>query len=49
MYKYTLKNPKNRANIEDIDIEVVATDRFNNRYTETNVTNGQDYSLTKLP
>lgn len=49
MYKYTLKNPKNKANIEEIEIKVVAKDRFNNEYIETKITEGTDYSLTKKP
>ena len=39
MYKYRLKNPK-------ADILVKATDRFGNVYTETNITEGTDYSIT---
>ena len=39
MYKYELKN-KNAA------IKVVATDRFGNEYTETQITEGTDYTLT---
>ena len=46
-YKYTLTNPKNRTNIKDIEIKVVAIDRFGNEYTETKITEGTDYSLTK--
>lgn len=40
MYKYTLKN-------KDASIKVEATDRFGNVYTETTITEGTDYSLTK--
>ena len=40
MYQYKLKN-KNAA------IKVVATDRFGNTYTETKITEGTDYSVTK--
>ncbi len=45
LYKYTLKNPKNRTNIKDIEIKVVAIDRFGKEYTETNITEGTDYTL----
>ena len=41
MYKYTLKNPSAK-------IMVKATDRFGNVYTETNITEGTDYSITGL-
>lgn len=41
MYKYTLKN-------KNADIKVVAIDRFGNEYTETKITEGTDYSLTKI-
>ena len=47
IYKYVLTNPKNKTNFRDIDIKVVATDRFNNEYTETTITEGTDYTLTK--
>ncbi len=40
MYKYTLRNP-NAAKIE-----VRATDRYGNVYTESNFTTGTDYSVT---
>ncbi len=49
MYKYTLTNPKGRENIEDIKILVEAKDRFGNVFTESNITEGTDYSLTKKP
>lgn len=39
MYKYELKN-------KDAAIKVVATDRFGNEYTETQITEGTDYTLT---
>jgi hypothetical protein len=39
LYKYKLKNKK-------ANIKVVATDRFGNRYTETKITEGTDYSIT---
>ena len=42
LYKYKLKN-------KDASIKVVATDRFGNVYTETKITEGTDYSLTKKP
>ena len=42
MFKYTLKN-------KDAKIKVVATDRFGNKYTETKITEGTDYSLAKKP
>ena len=42
MYKYTLKN-------KDAKIKVVATDRFGNKYTETVITEGTDYTLAKKP
>ena len=42
MYKYTLKN-------KNASIKVVATDRFGNQYTETNITEGTDYTLAKKP
>ncbi len=40
MYKYKLKN-------KDAIIKVVAVDTFGNEYTETKITEGTDYSLTK--
>lgn len=40
LYRYKLKN-------KNATIKVVATDRFGNEYTETNITSGTDYSLTK--
>jgi hypothetical protein len=40
MYQYTLKN-------KDANIKVVATDSFGNQYTETKITEGTDYSLTR--
>ena len=40
MYKYTLKNPSASK------IEVRATDRFGNVYTESKFTEGTDYSVT---
>lgn len=40
LYQYKLKN-KNAA------IKVVATDRFGNEYTETKITAGTDFSITK--
>lgn len=42
MYKYQLKN-------KDAEIKVVAIDRFGNEYTETEITEGTDYTLTKKP
>ena len=42
MFKYTLKN-------KDAKIKVVATDRFGNKYTETKITEGTDYTLAKKP
>ena len=42
MYQYKLKN-------KNAKIKVVATDRFGNEYTETKITEGTDYSLTKKP
>ena len=41
LYKYKLKN-------KDADIMVVAVDRFGNEYTETKITEGTDYSLTRM-
>ena len=40
MYMYKLKN-------KDAEIKVEATDRFGNVYTETNITQGTDYSTVK--
>ncbi len=40
MYKYKLKN-------KDARIRVEATDQFGNVYTETHITEGTDYSITK--
>lgn len=40
LYRYKLKN-------KNANIKVVATDRFGNEYTETKITSGTDYSLTK--
>ena len=40
MYQYKLKN-------KDAKIKVEAIDRFGNVYTETNITKGTDYSITK--
>ena len=42
MYQYKLKN-------KSAEIKVVATDRFGNKYTETKITEGTDYSLAKKP
>ena len=42
MYQYKLKNKNSK-------IKVVATDRFGNEYTETTITEGTDYTLTKKP
>ena len=42
MYQYKLKN-------KSAKIKVVAIDRFGNKYTETKITEGTDYSLTKMP
>ena len=42
MYQYKLKS-------KDADIKVVAIDRFGNRYTETKLTVGTDYSLAIRP
>ena len=42
MYQYKLKN-------KNAKIKVVATDRFGNKYTEEKITEGTDYTLTKLP
>jgi hypothetical protein len=39
LYKYKLKNKKAK-------IKVVAEDRFGNEYTETEITEGTDYSIT---
>ena len=47
LFRYKLTNPNNKANIGDISIKVVATDRFGNVYTETKITEGTDYSLVK--
>ena len=41
MYQYKLKNKNSK-------IKVVATDRFGNQYTESKITEGTDYSLTKM-
>jgi hypothetical protein len=41
LYKYKLKN-------KDADIMVVAVDRFGNEYIETKITEGTDYSLTRM-
>lgn len=40
LYKYKLKN-------KSAKIKVIATDRFGHTYTETKITDGTDYSLTK--
>lgn len=40
LYKYTLKN-------KNASIKVVATDRFGNEFTETKITAGTDFSVTK--
>jgi hypothetical protein len=40
MYKYKLKN-------KNATIKVEAIDGFGNKYTETKITSGTDYSLTK--
>ncbi len=42
MFQYKLKN-------KDAKIKVVATDRFGNKYTETVITEGTDYTLVKKP
>ena len=42
MYQYTLKN-------KNAKIKVVAIDRFGNKYTETVITEGTDYTLVKKP
>ena len=42
MFQYKLKN-------KNAKIKVVATDRFGNKYTETKITEGTDYSLAKKP
>lgn len=42
LYQYKLKN-------KNATIKVVATDRFGNEYTETKITEGGDFSLTKKP
>ena len=42
MYQYKLKN-------KNAQIKVVATDRFGNKYTETVITEGTDYTLAKKP
>ena len=39
LYQYKLKN-------KDSNIKVVAIDRFGNKYTETEITEGTDYSIT---
>ena len=39
LYKYKLKN-------KNANIKVVATDHFGNKYTETKITEGTDYSIT---
>ncbi len=49
LYQYKLTNPNNKANIDDIEIKVVATDRFGNEYTETKITEGTNYSLVVNP
>ena len=41
MYQYKLKNKNSK-------IKVVAIDRFGNQYTETEITEGTDYTLTKM-
>ena len=43
MYKYVLKNKDAK------EVKVEATDRFGNVYTETKITEGTDYTLTKKP
>ena len=43
MYKFVLNNKDAK------EIKVVATDRFGNVYTETKITEGTDYTLTKKP
>ena len=40
LYQYKLKN-------KSATIKVVATDRFGNEYTETKITEGTDFSVTK--
>ena len=40
MYQYKLKN-------KDAEIKVEAIDRWGNIYTETKITEGTDYSITK--
>ena len=42
MFQYKLKN-------KNAKIKVVATDRFGNKYTETKITEGTDYTLAKKP
>lgn len=42
IYKYTLKNPS-------ASIKVVATDKFGNEYTATEITGDYDYSLAEKP
>ena len=42
IYKYTLKNPS-------ASIKVVATDKFGNEYTATEITGDYDYSLAVKP
>ena len=42
LFQYKLKN-------KNAKIKVVATDRFGNKYTETKITEGTDYTLTKKP
>ena len=42
LFQYKLKN-------KNAKIKVVAIDRFGNKYTETKITEGTDYTLTKKP
>ncbi len=42
LFQYKLKN-------KNAKIKVVATDRFGNKYTETKITEGTDYTLAKKP
>lgn len=42
LFQYKLKN-------KNAKINVVATDRFGNKYTETKITEGTDYTLAKKP
>ena len=42
LFQYKLKN-------KNAKIKVVAIDRFGNRYTETKITEGTDYTLAKKP